>query len=89
MTLQSIVLVIENVVTTGPRRTRNSVLPCNHGEHGTLWFRGSEVAQSTLEYLIIFAVVAVVTIISLTTFDDSIKNALRGFFNAAANKITK
>ena len=71
MTLQSIVLVIGNVVTTCriDRRLR----------------RG----QSTLEYLILFAVVAAVTLIGLTTFDESIKKALQGFFNAAANKITK
>jgi len=47
----------------------------------------SAVAQVTLEYFILFAVVALVTVIGLTTFDDDIRTSLEGFVNAAANKI--
>jgi Flp pilus assembly pilin Flp len=45
--------------------------------------------QVTLEYFIIFAVVAFVTIVTVTTFDDAVKTALQDLFNAAANKIAK
>jgi len=43
--------------------------------------------QVVLEYFLVFAVVALLTLIGLTSFDDDIRNALGEFFNAAANKI--
>ena len=45
--------------------------------------------QVTLEYFLIFAVLAVLTIVSVATFDDAVKTALQDLFNAAANKIAK
>lgn len=43
--------------------------------------------QVVIEYFILFAAIAVITIVSLTQFDDEIKNTVQGFFNAAANDI--
>ena len=43
--------------------------------------------QATLEYFILFAVLAAVTIGGLTLYSSDIKNALQGFFNAAATKM--
>lgn len=68
--------------------------------NGDFWFRetihipkspfhiGSR-GQVTLEYFILFAVLAAVTLVSVTTFDDAIRSALGTFFNAAANNIAK
>ena len=43
--------------------------------------------QVTLEYFILFAVVAAVTIGGLTAYSTDIKNALEQFFNGAAHAI--
>lgn len=51
--------------------------------------RSRTSGQAMIEYAILFAVIAVLTVIGVTTFDDSVKTALQGFFNAAANKIAK
>ena len=45
--------------------------------------------QVVLEYLILFAVVATLTILGVTTFDDTIKSTMQDFFHAAADAITK
>ena len=52
---------------------RNS--QCSHG------------GQVVMEYFILFAVVGLLTLIGLTTFDDDIKTNLERFVNAAAAKI--
>lgn len=49
--------------------------------------RGGASGQAMIEYAILFAVIAALTVIGVTTFDDSVRIALRGFFNAAATKI--
>lgn len=48
----------------------------------------SRHGQVVLEYLVLFAAVAALTILGVTTFDDTIKSTLQGFYHAAANKIT-
>lgn len=45
--------------------------------------------QITLEYLILFAVIAAVTLISMTKFDNQVATSLQGFFTKAANAISK
>lgn len=45
------------------------------------------LGQVVAEYFILFAVVAVLTLIGFTAFDDDIKTSLEGFVNAAANAI--
>jgi len=49
--------------------------------------RAGRSGQVTLEYFIIFAAVAAVTIVGLTAFGSNIRTALGGFFNAAATRI--
>lgn len=49
--------------------------------------RTGRFGQVTLEYFIIFAAVAAVTILGLTTFGTDIRTALGSFFNAAATDI--
>lgn len=49
--------------------------------------RARRSGQITLEYFIIFAAVAAVTILGLTGFGSNIRTTLEGFFNAAASKI--
>jgi len=49
--------------------------------------RRSSTAQVTLEYFILFAVIALVTLVSLTDFDDRAIAALTGFFQGAANQM--
>ena len=48
---------------------------CSHG------------GQVVVEYFILFAVVALLTLIGFTTFDDDVKRSLEGFVDAAANAI--
>lgn len=43
--------------------------------------------QIVLEYFIIFAVVAALTLVALTTFDDDVRTSLEHFFTAAADKM--
>jgi|GEM_PF-5160422 len=43
--------------------------------------------QVTIEYFILFAVVALLTLAGLTTVDDQVRTRLETFFRAAANDI--
>ena len=43
--------------------------------------------QAVLEYVLLFAAVAAVTLISVTAFDDNVRATLEDFFRAAANKM--
>lgn len=45
------------------------------------------LGQVVAEYFILFAVVALLTLIGFTAFDDDVKTSLEGFVNAAANAI--
>ena len=40
--------------------------------------------QVTLEYFLLFAALAIVTLIGLTNFDDRVKGSLGGWVNSAA-----
>ena len=46
-----------------------------------------EKGQVTVEYFIVFTVIALVTLIGLATFDNTVNDIVRDFFNAAAAKI--
>jgi len=46
-----------------------------------------EQGQVTVEYFILFAIVAVLTLIGLSTFDNNVENSVQEFFDAAAAKI--
>ncbi len=48
----------------------------------------SRSAQVTLEFFILFAVVAVATIVGLTSFDDDVASSLRGVVSAASAKMS-
>ena len=45
--------------------------------------------QILLEYFVLFAVVAMLTIIGLTRFDDEIRASLNRFIQAATNALTQ
>ena len=45
--------------------------------------------QVTLEYFILFAAIAAITIMTLTNFDNTITTGFQGFLNAAATKISR
>ena len=45
--------------------------------------------QVVAEYFILFAVVAMLTLVGFTAFDDDIKRSLEGFLDAAAAKIAQ
>ncbi len=45
--------------------------------------------QVTLEYFILFAVIAVLTVVSLTRVDDQVRAALTDFANAAAARVAR
>ena len=47
----------------------------------------SKQGQVTVEYFILFAVVAAVTLIGLSTFDDQVKDTMKELAHAAANNI--
>ena len=49
--------------------------------------KSSKAGQVTLEFFILFAVVALLTVIGLTTFNVDIRTALEELFNAAAREI--
>ena len=49
--------------------------------------RRSARGQAALEYVLLFAAVAAVTLISVTAFDNDVRTTLEGFFNAAANQM--
>jgi hypothetical protein len=46
-----------------------------------------EQGQVTLEYFILFTAIALVTLVGVATFDDTLNDLARDFFNAAAAKI--
>ena len=48
---------------------------------------GKREGQVTIEYFILFAVVALLTLAGLTTVDDQVRTRLERFFRAAANDI--
>ncbi|MBI2495990.1 MAG: hypothetical protein HYY90_04990 [Candidatus Omnitrophica bacterium] len=50
---------------------------------------GKAKGQVTVEYFLIFAAIAAAVIIGFSAFHGSIRNALEGFANAAADKITR
>ncbi len=45
--------------------------------------------QHTLEYIILFAIIAGLTFVTLTSWDDNIKTALQNLFSAAADQLTQ
>lgn len=51
--------------------------------------RRHSAGQVTLEYFLILAVIASVTILSLTTFDEEIRAAMTDFITTIANEITQ
>lgn len=52
-----------------------------------LKIRGKKKGQASLEYFILFAVIALLTLISLSSFLPKVRNAGEDFFNKAAGKI--
>ncbi len=49
-------------------------------------------SQASLEYIILFSIIAILTIVSLSTFYPKMKNAMvggKGFFQTAVERITK
>ncbi len=65
-------------MTIVPIRNRNPRLPITS-------YRSC--GQVTIEYFILFAVVALLTLAGLTTVDDQVRTGLQNFFRAAANDI--
>ena len=49
--------------------------------------RDRRTGQVTLEYFILFAAVTVAVVVGFQAFHTDIRNALEGFFNAAATKM--
>ena len=47
------------------------------------------IGQVTLEYFLLFTVVALVTLLGFTTFDESVRKTCEDFFNAMAADLTK
>ncbi len=45
--------------------------------------------QVTVEYFILFAVIGMVTVISIATLDDDVKQLLTNFYAKAADAVTK
>lgn len=52
-------------------------------------YQTTKFGQVTLEYFILFAALALLTVIGVTTFHTDVKNAVQGFFNAAATEMAK
>ena len=48
-----------------------------------------ERGQVVAEYFILFAIVALLTLVGFTRFDDDLKTSLERFVNAAAAKIAQ
>ena len=44
--------------------------------------------QVTLEYFLLFAIVAMATLLGFTTFDENVRKTCEDFFNAAAADLT-
>lgn len=49
--------------------------------------RTQDQGQVTIEYFILFVIVAMLTLIGLTSFDGDIRTSLQGFVDAAAANI--
>lgn len=45
--------------------------------------------QIVVEYFLIFAAIAVLTILGMAWFDDAVRDTLQGAFRQAANRISK
>ncbi len=52
-------------------------------------YHTTKLGQVTLEYFILFAALALLTVIGVTTFHTDVKNAVQGFFNAAAKEMAQ
>ena len=52
-------------------------------------YEGKNRGQVVLEYFLIFAMVAILTIIGLTNFHEQVADAWKSFFNAAARKMVQ
>lgn len=46
------------------------------------------MGQVTIEYFLLFAVIALVTVISLTQFDDQVGQTVRNFFTSATRCVS-
>ena len=53
----------------------------------TIMMIGKRAGQITIEYFVLFVVVALLTLAGLTTVDDQVRTRLETFFRAAANDI--
>ena len=47
--------------------------------------RSQAVGQVTLEYFVLFAVIGLLTVLSLTQFDEQVTGTLQGLFRSAAH----
>lgn len=45
--------------------------------------------QSTIEYFLLFTVMAMLTILGFTTFDNQVRTLLVNFFQSAATKVAQ
>ena len=53
----------------------------------TIMMIEKRAGQITIEYFILFAIVALLTLAGLTTVDDQVRTRLQEFFRIAANDI--
>lgn len=51
--------------------------------------RHKHPGQVTIEYFLLFAAVALLTVLGLTRFDVNVQQTVEDFVNAAASKITR
>ena len=59
----------------------------NISKHNMKTQRQRTSGQVVLEYFILFAVVALLTLVTLSRFDDDVRQSVTGFFATAANKM--
>ena len=50
---------------------------------------GKRSGQVTIEYFILFTIVALLTVAGLTTFDDDVRQHMQELFTTAKNAITQ
>ena len=50
--------------------------------------RATQRGQVTIEYFILFAVIALLTVASISTFDDQVRQTFQSFFGSVAHAIT-
>ncbi len=48
-----------------------------------------KIGQAALEYFILFSVIAVLTILSVSTLFPNVQNTLQGFSDSAAGELSK